>query len=82
MFPFSFVKGVPYLDLRDAAQVNSAVRSWHGLIVEHEFEVSIVFFSREIEPLSVVDQDTALNLPVLLDVFEARFFLLFEFLGR
>ncbi len=82
-FPFSgFFRGVPNLDLRNAAQINSAVRSWNRFVVDHKLEVSIVFFSREIKPFTIVNQDTVFNSPMLLNVLEARFFLLLELFGR
>jgi len=54
--PFATLFGViPDLDLRVAAQVNSAVSLCYGFVVDQEFDVSIILIGREVHPMTIVD---------------------------
>ena len=69
--PFAALFGViPDLNLRVAAQVNSAVSLRYGFVVDHEFDVSIILIGREVHPMTIVDQLAFIHTPVLADILQ------------
>ena len=56
---------VPDLHLRRATQVDAAVSFGDGLVFNQEFDVAKFFDGRRVRAVTVVDQFTVLNGPVL-----------------
>src|SRR6185369_1625754 len=65
----SFVRWIPNLNLRSAAQINSAVALFRNLPIDIHFKIAVILGRRETAALAVENDFAILDLPMSAHVF-------------